>query len=236
MITINYNYYNNLDLFKWVRDYYKCLDIKKFHFTIIDDGSQEIPLPKSEVPEDWSFFRVTEDIGWNCNGARNLLMQETKTEWNLNIDLDRVVAPQSLYFLRNHSLDPDKMYHFSSLPHTKLAKTLDKIYNYTWQQDEKDKNSAFKCAFNTYICTKNLFWDQGKGYAELAHGGEYGGDYLFLDKFKPWQMHPDLYIFNIVHDASYSKEWKQQSIKKWGKYRPGTDNKVRIGFKWEQIQ
>ena len=181
MITINYNYYNNLDLFKWVRDYYKALDTTGFHFTIIDDGSMDVPLPDALVPSDWSFYRVTEDVGWNCNGARNCLMKETQTKWNLNIDLDRVVAPQSLNFLKNHDLQEDTMYHFASLPHDRIATQDAKVQDYTWLLSDEQKNLEYKCAYNTYICTKELFWGKGKGYAELAHGGEYGGDYLFLD-------------------------------------------------------
>ena len=236
MITINYNYYNNLDLFKWVRDYYKALDTTGFHFTIIDDGSMDVPLPDALVPSDWSFYRVTEDVGWNCNGARNCLMKETQTKWNLNIDLDRVVAPQSLHFLKNHNLQEDTMYHFASLPHHRIATRNAKIEDYTWQQSDEQKKSEYKCAYNTYICTKQLFWDKGKGYAELAHGGEYGGDYFFLDRFKPWQMHHKLYVLNVVDHATFSHEWKQESMDRWGRYKTGEDNGVRVGFPWIKIR
>jgi len=236
MITVNYNYYNNLDLFKWTRDYYLALDTQGFHFTIIDDGSQQVPLPDEEVPSDWSFYKVTEDVGWNCNGARNLLMKETQTEWNLNIDLDMVVAPQSLEFLKNHDLDSAKLYNFAFLPHEKIATEMGQINNYGWLQDEVDKQSAYRCTFNSYICTKELFWKKGKGYAELAHGSEYGGDYLFLDKFRPWIMHPKLFALNVVHHATFDNEWKEASMHRWGYYRRGEDSGIRIGFPWIKVR
>ena len=236
MIGINYNYYNNLDLFRWVRDYYLSLDTSGFHFTIIDDGSIEVPLLEKEVPKDWSFYRVTKDIGWNCNGARNLLMREVDTQWNVNIDLDRVMSPQSIKFLKSHNLKHDVMYHFGSLPHIKVPTDSQLTYNYTWQQSAEEKNSQYKCAYNTYVCTKKLFWEVGTGYAELAHNGEYGGDYIFLDKFKPWQMHPLLTVFNVVDHATFSHDWKQESINKWGRNTPGKDSGVRVGFDWIKIR
>lgn len=236
MITINYSYYNNLDLFKWIRDYYLALDTNNFHFTIVDDGSKDIPLPISEVPKDWSIYKITEDIGWNANGVRNLLMSQTTTKWNINIDLDRVIAPQTLQYIRTTKLTENTIHHFSVLPHHSIATSSDIIHDYTWQQKEKDKNSKFKCAFNNYMITKDTFWNIGTGYAEKAHGKEYGGDYILLDKFKPWNMNPNLYIFDVVFHATHSKEWKQQSIDKWGRYTPGEDNGKRIDYPWVKIR
>lgn len=228
MITINYNYYNNLDLFKWIRDYYLCLNTEGFKFTIVDDGSKKAPLPLEEVPDEWSHYIVTEDVGWNCNGARNLLMQETETEWNINIDLDRVMTPQSMKYLRDVDLDSSKMYHFSNLPSETLPSTPGIVKDYTWLLKEK---TDYSCAYNTYAITKDNFWKAG-GYPELVHKGEYGGDYLFLDKFKPWNVDPNLMVFNVVHHASFDHDWKQKSIKRWGEYKAGKDDGKRINYPW----
>lgn len=231
MIGINYNYYNNLDLFKWVRDYYLCLDTEGYKFTVVDDGSQIVPLPFEEVPNNWSHYVVTKDVGWNCNGARNLLMQETETKWNVNIDLDRVMCPQSMKYLRNMDLDPDKMYHFSNLPNEVLPHNPDVVENYKWLLK---KQNDYSCAYNTYIITKDNFW-KAKGYPELVHKGEYGGDYLFLDKFKPWNVNPNLMVFNVVHHASFDHDWKQKSMERWGRYKVGSDDGKRINYPWIKI-
>jgi hypothetical protein len=236
MIGINYNYYNNLDLFKWVRDYYLCLDTEGYKFTVVDDGSQKVPLPLDEIPEDWLFYLVTEDVGWNCNGARNLIMRETDIDWNIQIDLDMVITPQSLKYIRENidTFNPYKVLNFASLPYNLIPTTPALVKKYGWELTEEDKNSQYSCGYNVYICTKELFWQKG-GYAELAHNGEYGGDYFLLDKFKPWQMDPNLTYFKVIYDAT-PKEWKNESKRRFGYKNIGKDDGKRVNFNWKRIR
>ena len=59
---------------------------------------------------------------------------------------------------------------------------------------------------------------------------------MFLDRFKPWQMHHKLYVLNVVDHATFSHEWKQESMDRWGRYKTGEDNGVRVGFPWIKIR
>ena len=49
-------------------------------------------------------------------------------------------------------------------------------------------------------------------------------------------MHHKLYVLNVVDHATFSHEWKQESMDRWGRYKTGEDNGVRVGFPWIKIR
>lgn len=68
---------------------------------IVDDGSQFGKATQivedylDEVPEHRgriSVFTITEDLGFNAHGARNLAMKHVETDWALLIDIDQVLT------------------------------------------------------------------------------------------------------------------------------------------------
>lgn len=240
MIRINYSYYNNESLLKFIVNYYQSLDCTDYVFSICDDGSQEQPIDLKLVPKDWIVYRVNEDIGWNVHGVKNLLMKETNTKWNVIIDIDRVISPQSLQYIRQNKLDEDELHHFAKLPNDSLGDDIEFVV------DRKSDN--YHCAIASFIITKELFWSKN-GYHENVHQRNYGGDFTFLHHFKPWIMNPHLYCFDVIHHATYDSEWKKQSIKNyceqykddvtrtkdWG-FPVEPDDGKRVNFKWERIQ
>ena len=88
-ITIGITYYDNYEALKKMIHYYKSWD--NYKFIIVDDGSPKRPLEKNDIPNDWSLYRVTKDIGWNNEGCRNLIVHECETEWVCLIDMDHMV-------------------------------------------------------------------------------------------------------------------------------------------------
>lgn len=67
---------------------------------IVDDGSEQYPADSflSQQP-DVHLYRVTEDIGFNSHGCRNLAMQESDKELNLMIDSDVDLRGLDINFL-----------------------------------------------------------------------------------------------------------------------------------------
>tara|TARA_E500000318_G_scaffold71580_1_gene66281 strand:+ start:195 stop:869 length:675 start_codon:yes stop_codon:yes gene_type:complete len=218
MLSINYNYYNNLEAFKIVRDHYLHLPNYGYKFNIVDDGSQ-IPIPESEMPDHWNHFRILEDLGCNESGARNLYMQETETKWNVCIDLDRVLSPK-LYaelndFIDNQA-DENICYRFWRIPNKK------------------------KICPNDIFLTKDLFWSK-MGYAESLRTDKNGIRYWGVDKSFLKQVNtepllelsPTYSIFDYIEltDEEYEKRRNAWDLLGLEEY----DDGLRVNFKWKKV-
>lgn len=127
---------------------------------VIDDGSQEKPASqffRTKSTENIELYAVTEDVGFNNHGARNLGMKVTKSDWNFLSDIDRRYPDETF----NKILD--------SLP------TLDnkKYYRFTPMVD------AWPHTVNDYVIHRNIFWETG-GYDE-EFVNIHWGDRLFFE-------------------------------------------------------
>ena len=63
-------------------------------------------LDKEKLP-DVSLYRVTEDLGFNSHGCRNLAMTVSDSYWNLLLDSDIHLKKINLDFLINYPIDKD---------------------------------------------------------------------------------------------------------------------------------
>ena len=90
MLSCNVTYYNEPHFLSWWYSTFKTfyeegIDIE---LNIADDGSMrqsaESFFDKKPPMPNMRLFRVLEDIGFNSHGARNLLMKETRTQWNID--------------------------------------------------------------------------------------------------------------------------------------------------------
>ena len=81
MITIGITYYDNFRLFEYNRDWYDKINSPNVKFIWVDDGSPERPLTKEDMPDGWDLYTITEDVGWNNEGAKNLIMHVAETPW-----------------------------------------------------------------------------------------------------------------------------------------------------------
>lgn len=117
---------------------------------MIDDGSQKIPaidVIKEHTLKDYinfSLYRVTEDIGFNSHGCRNLGARLANTEWLVFLDIDYTLQPSHLHKLKNDPLDSDTWYEMN-------AKFMGQGDSYM--------------ALNQFVITRNMFLEEG-GYDE----------------------------------------------------------------------
>jgi len=113
-LTIGITYYNQIEAFNHLKEYYKDTNCK---FIICDDGSSTHPLTEKDIPDNWSLLTIEEDIGFNSEGARNLIMNNVQTEWALLVDLDYLV--KDIDKIELDKLDTDKIYS-SSVNHNQF--------------------------------------------------------------------------------------------------------------------
>ena len=92
-IRLNYTYYNSPDIMGRIFDWYNKIDPdgRLWDYTVIDDGSQTIPITEINVPKHWTVLRIEKDHGWNNEGAKNCLMRDTTNNWNFLLDSDWVI-------------------------------------------------------------------------------------------------------------------------------------------------
>lgn len=253
MFTLNITYYNEPHFLVWWYNFAKeAVEKYGLHVTlqICDDGSQQRPAEKffkEFKPTTYmKLFRVKEDIGFNSHGARNLLMKQTETEWNLLSDIDRQYPIETLtklyYRSERNSLKPG---HFYKMVH------------------EKRKHSNKDVSLNDYVICKSDFWLSG-GYDE-EFVNIHWGDRIFFESLslflKPVVLR-DCYINYVRHARNVSfadipttqypddntlihpkGDWydreKRDALKNFIKQRNSTQegrmSKKILNFDWERV-
>ena len=127
---------------------------------VVDDGSPQFPavdVPRPSGLPALSIFRVSKDIRWNQDAARNIGAHEARAPWLLVTDIDHVVPASSLVAVIEGERSDQSIY------------TLGRIKFYGGEARESHPNS--------YLMTKKLYWDIG-GHDE-DYAGVYGKDFLF---------------------------------------------------------
>ena len=61
-------------------------------YICIDDGSEDDPV----LPEFWKVYKITEDIGWNSEGAKNLGMHVMESDWGVTCDMDHPILVEDI--------------------------------------------------------------------------------------------------------------------------------------------
>ena len=251
MISVNITYYNEPLWFK-----YWYLMFKKFYISgtdiclnVCDDGSQRYPITdffkKNPPLPNMRVFRVKKDIGFNSHGARNLLMQQTQTEWNILSDIDRHYSFQTFARIikaeRTNNLQLGTYYSFWELtPSSKDGYTL-----------------------NDCVISKSDFWKTG-GYDEEFTNIHWGDRYFFdtLNRVatrvtkREWEVRYVRFARSVTYEdipttqypddntlihpnGFWTNEKTRLALKKFVRKRNSTEDgrlsKKVINFEWEQV-
>jgi hypothetical protein len=162
-LTIVFAYYENPQMleFQWKEIAAYPEEMKSvLEVVVVDDGSPSFPAKDAPRPPGLpqvAIFRITDDIRWNQDAARNIGAHEARAPWLLLTDIDHVVPASSLIAILEGER-PDQSFY-----------TLGRIKFYGGEARESHPNS--------YLMTKKLYWDIG-GHDE-DYAGVYGKDFLF---------------------------------------------------------
>jgi len=138
---------------------------------LIDDGSQIEPAEnvlKEHTLNDninFSLYKVTEDIGFNSHGCRNLGARLAQSNWLLFQDIDYTLQPAHLKRLQTDPLDLNSWYELN-------AKFQGRGNTYM--------------ALNQFLIPRKLFLDSG-GYDESFVPFHYGDRELLSHLEKKYQ-------------------------------------------------
>jgi glycosyltransferase involved in cell wall biosynthesis len=156
-ITIIHTYYNErtyleTQIERW--NYYNT----PVNIILFDDGSQIEPAEnvlKEHTLNDninFSLYRVTEDIGFNSHGCRNLGARLAQSNWLLFLDIDYTLQPADLKRLQTETLDLNSWYELNA--------------------KFQGRGNTYK-ALNQFMISRKLFLDSG-GYDESYVPFHYG--------------------------------------------------------------
>jgi hypothetical protein len=165
-LTVGITYYDNYDALLANIKHYK--NFTNYKFILVDDGSPIRPLKANDVPDHWSLYRVTEDVGWNNEGCRNLIAHVCETEWLCLIDIDRYIKDNDMNFYEH---DKDYIYFLADID-----------WNFKDKPNYRRRVRGALFDHNTFFTTKEYFWKCG-GYDE-TYLGYYGMDGTLTNK--PW--------------------------------------------------
>lgn len=120
-ITLVHTYYNEPEhLQRNIESWYSITVPLKI--MIVDDGSMIHPaydlLKDLSLPENLSLslYRVTEDIGFNSHGARNLAASVAESDWLLFLDIDHNIYHWNIATLVEEAeLKPHVLYKFGGV-------------------------------------------------------------------------------------------------------------------------
>ncbi len=198
--TLIVNYYRNPRMLEhqvaqW--DHYP----ENIRVIVLDDCSPEPAIDYIPESSRAEIYRITKDIPWNQNAARNLGAMKAKTDWIMFVDIDHVLMLQDAARLARKTLDPTKWYRFKRIrvgaaDSTRLKDAL----------PLDAKTGEIKPHINSFLCTKQLYWAAG-GYDE-DFAGSLGGATPFLrnlgkkGKAKVLQIQLHCFTRDAVPDAN----------------------------------
>lgn len=245
-LSCNITYYNEPQWLKW---WYQSIQLINdegvdVRLNIVDDGSQRYPAEKffeQHKPTAYMrLFKVTKDIGFNSHGARNLLMKQTETEWNLLSDIDRQYPTDTLVDICNDHKNRGEYYALAAV-----------------------KAGAF--TLNEYVIHRDDFWLSG-GYDEEFVNIHWGDRLFFETSLNPvvkrinrdewWcyytrgarkvsiepvetTQYPDDHTLILPQNSIWNNEQKREELKQFVAKRnstsEGRQSKPILNFDWRRV-
>ena len=224
-ITLGTTYYNCPDLLcDFVQSNIDHVD----ELIVVDDGSRE-SIQKVITPSDkLKLYRVSDDIGFNSHGCRNLIMNQSSNDWVAMIDIDRLFK--------------DPSYTFETIKKRPLhikARYLFIVHTPEWGDN-------VHTSVNDYLIHRNHFFSAG-GYDEEIAGQRWGDREFFQQLISAGGKELVMHDIDIKHtrrstvtlsskdllissnNPTTHKELIQERILQPDKSKP------ILQFKWDQI-
>lgn len=209
---------------------------------LVDDGSPEpaediLANSALSVRERIELYRVTVDIPWNREGARNLGAERCNTDWLVHIDIDHVLPATSAIALERFKAKSNQWYRFPRFRQGRADETR--------MKDDLPRDAKFgeiKPHIDSYLIERGVYWSVG-GYNE-DFAGCLGGGTEFLKRLEARSGAPKLlpesiplhvYTRDLIRDAS---DWSLSRDRTEGKRRArGVGLALDpIRFPWVRIQ
>ena len=193
-ITFSMTYYGQVERLQYQLDFFS--EQKKTYtdnttIQLINDGYNDDGLFEAIVKSyphlNIKAYEATTDVGFNNHGARNLLMLESDTTWNMLMDID-VLLNEPIYRHMMTSKLNDKMFYCFQVDfdHPDNPEDYDNL------DIDPKKILKYKAHPNTWLMNKPCFWTGG-GYDVEFTGMRHGDAEFFLSLDK------EMYDYELFH-------------------------------------
>ncbi len=153
---------------------------KHLRLIVVDDGSPKGARAEHEdIGFPFSLFRITVDVRWNQDAARNLAVKHAQTEWVLLTDMDHIPPRGTLTALVEGEWDRRIVYRFS-------RQTL----------ESDGRLTDYKPHPNSWFMTSALYWKVGGCDESLA--GFYGTDADFRSRVEILAGKPAMLSHSLI--------------------------------------
>ena len=179
-ITFSITYYGQLDRLVDQLEFFTGLPEhvkEKIVVQIINDGYNDAGAFEDvcrlyEDRMNLKAYEVTEDVGFNNHGCRNLMMMESDTTWNMLMDIDVYLKPDIVEAMATYNLLKEKIYCFK----VKFDHPDDPA---DYEHFDPKKILKWITHPNTWLITKPAFWTSGGDDIEFT-GMRHGDSEFFL--------------------------------------------------------
>lgn len=175
----------------------------------VDDGSPEPALPiieanaTVELRERLRVYRITVDVAWNREGARNLGARHADTAWIVHVDIDHILPAESAIELLQFEPNPERWYRFPRWRRGRADETRKKD-----AIPDHVEYGRIHPHVDSYLVRRELYWQAG-GYDEDFSGCLGGGnDFLarlskisLVSELSP-AIRLEVYTRSEIEDAS----------------------------------
>jgi hypothetical protein len=207
---------------------------------VVDDGSPEAAREiiekqaSRQLPDRLRLYRITVDVPWNREEARNLASIEAQSNWLVHCDIDHVLPTKAAGLLLESEPDSKHWYRFPRWRKGKADETRNK--------DAIPRDCDFgeiHPHVDSYLITRKMYWMVG-GY-DLLFSGCLGGGSDFLKRLtavsEPLMLPPSIalhvYTRSEVKDAS---DWSLSRDTNEGKRRAREKRANLIGKTAEKVR
>ena len=237
-LTIIVPYYNEFILLdKLLREYQVTKkNFPNLKLIVIDDGSMKEPaidVCDGLDLEDFSLYRVKEDLGFNAHGCRNLGMTVSDTEWNFMVDIDyHIMRFDYDYFFSFNYENKKNVY--------AIADNTRFVNSFIIHKDTFFEFGGYDEEFvNFHYGDRPLFEYMRKHYnvfliVDDAHIPVRGGRKIFMDENIPITLYPDDKTLIQPSFRNHLVEGLVDMVKR--RYAANDfSNKKILNFDWERI-
>ena len=185
-VTVILTYYGQIEKLNEHCKFFSSLphDLKsRLHIMFINDGFNDQGAFEDIIQAykpgfNVEGYKVTQDVGFNNHGCRNLGMLNSKTFWNFLIDIDCFVKEDTYRSILENELNPAEYYVFKvHFDHIDNPEDYDLF--------DPKKLLKYVCHPNIWLISKPCFWSSG-GYDVEFTGMRHGDKefWMSIDKEK----------------------------------------------------
>jgi hypothetical protein len=197
-------YYGQVERLQYQLDFFSEQTTKFTDNTIlqiINDGYNDGGLFETIVQSypnlNIKAYEATTDVGFNNHGARNLMMLESSTNWNMLMDIDVLLNKKLFANMMTAKLNKKMFYCFKvEFDHPDNPEDYDNL------DIDPKKILKYQAHPNTWLITKPCFWTSG-GYDVEFTGMRHGDAEFFLsldkDTYDYELFHPDIKKTMAIH-------------------------------------